>query len=270
MILILTSHMSCDIYTFLLRQFIFMCKDFSILRAKEYPGRLIIIGRDLPDENTIIVYAITGRSPSSQARRINVSTDGIWVKPTDEKILREGNRDLLIYPTILFDHGIAVSNGRQTKDIKDHLSPILSPTDILASALLHWEYEPDAPSFTPRISGCVIPDGRSALSIIKRAEDGSSSRHYFNVPIRPGQGKMISTYSGQNTDPLPSFCGDPEDTKLIYRTAEETAKAVYSALAPSKKDQDFRVAVVCVFSGEQTAADLNISVINRSEIIQNE
>jgi IMP cyclohydrolase len=247
-----------------------MSNDFSNLREKEYPGRLIIIGRDLSDENAIIVYAITGRSPSSQARRIDLTAEGAWVKPTDEKILRGRNRDLLIYPAILLGQGLAVSNGKQTMDILSHLSPVLDPTDILSNALHHWEYEPDAPSFTPRISGCILSDGRAALSIIKRAEDSSASKHYFRVPMLPGEGKMISTYSGENRDPLPSFQGDPEDVRVIYDTSKKTAEAVYSALRPKKQDQDFRVAVVCVFLKVQTTADFNISVINRSEIKQNE
>jgi IMP cyclohydrolase len=247
-----------------------MSKNFSNLRDKEYPGRLILIGRDLSDEKSIIVYAITGRSPSSQARRIDVTEDGAWVKPTDEKILEKGNRDLLIYPSILFGQGIAISNGKQTKDIQNHLSPGQDPVDILSSALYHWEYEPDAPSYTPRISGCALADGRAALHIIKRAEDGSSSRQNFRVPKLPGKGKMISTYSGENRNPLPSFQGDPEDVRLNYDTAEDTAEAVYLALAPKKQAPDFRVAVVCVFFGKEVSTKFNISVINRSEIRQNE
>jgi len=243
-----------------------MSIDFSNLKNKEYPGRLIIIGRDLSNEKSIIVYSITGRSPSSQARRIDITADGAWVKPTDEKILNEGNRDLLIYPAILFGQGIAVSNGKQTMDIQNHLSPGISPSDILSSALHHWEYEPDAPSYTPRISGCVLFDGRAALNIIKRADDGSSSRQNFKVPLIPGEGKMISTYSGENRSPLPSFQSDPEDVRLIHNTAEDTAEAVYLALAPKRQDPDFRVAVVCVFSAKELSSESNISVINRSEI----
>ena len=247
-----------------------MSEDIFNLRDKEYPGRLIIIGRNLTGENAVILYAITGRSPSSQARRIDLTPEGAWVKPTDEKILREGNRDLLIYPAILLGQGLAVSNGKQTMDILSHLSPVLDPRDILSNALHHWEYEPDSPSFTSRISGCVLTDGRAALSIIKRTEDGSCSKHYFRVPMIPGEGKMISTYSGENKNPLPSFQGEPEDVQLIHGSAKETADAVYSALRPKQQDKDFRVAVVCVFLRDQTTADFNISVINRSEIKQNE
>lgn len=247
-----------------------MSKDFSNLRDKEYPGRLIIMGRDLSDKSAIVIYAITGRSASSRARRINLTAQGAWVEPTDEMILKQGNRELLIYPAILFGHGLAVSNGKQTLDIQNHLSPDRDPVDILSSALIHWEYEPDAPAFTPRISGCVLPDGRAALSIIKRCEDGSSSKRYFNLPMLPGEGKMILTYSGANRDPLPSFNGEPQDVRLICDTAEETAKAVYSALRPEKQQKDFRVAVVCVFAREQTTTDFSMSVINRSENDQDE
>ena len=242
-----------------------MGEDFSELKNKEYPGRFIIIGKDLSGKNVIIVYAITGRSPSSQARRIEVTREGAWVRPTDEKILEEGNRDLLIYPAILYGQGIAVSNGKQTSDIRDNLTPERDPVDILSSALKHWEYEPDAPTFTPRISGCVLPGGEAALSIIKRSIDGAPSRHYFKIPLLPGKGKMISTYSGKNRDPLPSFEGEPEDISLIYNTSRETAEAVDMALRSTKIDQDFRVAVVCVFFREQTTSEFNTSVINRAE-----
>jgi IMP cyclohydrolase len=247
-----------------------MGEDFSVLRDKEYPGRVIIIGRDLQGKNCVIVYAITGRSPSSQARMIEITAEGAWVKPTDEEILAKGNRELLIYPAILYGQGIAVSNGRQTVDIRDRLSPQRDPVDILSSALNHWKYEPDAPTYTPRISGCVLPGGKAALGIIKRHTDGSSARDYIRIPMLPGEGKMIATYSGKNKDPLPSFEGEPQDVSLIYGTPEETAQAVDSALKGPKPEQDFRVAVACVFYEEHRPADLNISVINRSEKRKNE
>jgi hypothetical protein len=39
------------------------------LTSLEYPGRLIVIGAPRQSGKAGIVYAITGRSPSSQARR---------------------------------------------------------------------------------------------------------------------------------------------------------------------------------------------------------
>ena len=164
------------------------------LASKEYPGRLIIIGQDRSGTKTIIVYAITGRSPSSQARRMVKQRDGIWVRPTDEDILKKGNPDLLIYPALLFGKGIAVSNGKQTIDVKESLSAFSNPIDVLKSSLCGWDYESDEPAFTPRISGCILPNKKAALSVIRRAKNGLSSRHYFEVCLSPGKGKFVSTY----------------------------------------------------------------------------
>ncbi len=58
------------------------------LESLEYPGRLIIIGAAPEGGRAAILYAITGRSPSSQARRLVLRNDGIWVEPTDEATLR--------------------------------------------------------------------------------------------------------------------------------------------------------------------------------------
>ena len=67
-----------------------------------------------------VLYAITGRSPSSQARRlvIDEQEQKIFVRPTDEETLKTGNPDLLVYAAIMCGKGrIAVSNGKQTGDV---------------------------------------------------------------------------------------------------------------------------------------------------------
>ncbi|MFC2164762.1 IMP cyclohydrolase [Acidobacteriota bacterium] len=235
------------------------------LSSKEYPGRLIIIGQDRTGEKAIIVYAITGRSPSSQARRMVEQTDGIWVRPTDEDILRKGNPDLLIYPALLYGQGIAVSNGKQTTDVKNSLSVLPNPVDVLKSALSGWDYEPDEPTFTPRISGCVLPNAKAALSVIRRAEDGFSLRNYFGVSLSPGKGKLVSTYSGENIDPLPPYTGEPEEILLDKNTAQETVHDVYEALSPKEHAKDFRVSVVSVFIQPEDPTLIETAIINRSE-----
>jgi len=235
------------------------------LAAKEYPGRLIIIGQDVSGSQAIIVYAITGRSPSSQARRMVAQRGGIWVRPTDDEVLKTGNPDLLIYPAILFGKGIAVSNGKQTTDVQECLSRFSNPIDLLKSSLSGWDYEPDEPIFTPRISGCVLPSKRAALSIVRRAKNGLSSRRYFEVSLRPGQGKFISTYAGQNIDPLPSFSGKPEDVLFCQKTARQTAEDVYEALRSQGGTRDFRVSVACVFGHPEDPNLHETAIINRSE-----
>lgn len=242
-----------------------MPQELVSLASKAYPGRLIIIGQDTSGEKVIVVYAITGRSPSSQARRMITKADGIWVRPTDEEILKRGNPDLLIYPAMLFDRGIAVSNGKQTADVQSSLQNFPNPIDVLKSSLSSWDYEPDEPTFTPRISGCVLQNEKAALSIIRRGEEGASSKHYFDISLSPGRGKLISTYTGQSIDPLPSFSGEPEDVLLTQTTAQETALDVYRALGPEDPTRDFRVSVACVFSLPETPGIRETAIINRYE-----
>ena len=242
-----------------------MTKCLESLSAKEYPGRIIIIGRDITGKNEVVIYAITGRSPSSQARKMELKDDAIWAKPTDEETLKKGNTDLLVYPAILFSNGIAVSNGKQTADIKTCLGQSQNPAEVLKLALHEWDYEPDAPIFTPRISGCVLPQKKAALSIIKRASNGSSTRNIFEIPLIPGKGKMISTYEGDDKDPLPAFTGEPIDVEIKETKACDMAAAVYDALEPAPGKKDHRVSVVSVFSSDLNSNEHEIHIINKHE-----
>ncbi len=231
----------------------------------EYPGRLLALGTDNEGQRNIIIYAITGRSPSSQARKLVAKDKGVWIQPTDETALKKGNVDLLVYPALLFDEmGLAVSNGKQTQSIKDHLAEFDKPVSVLSEALASWAYEPDAPTFTPRISGCVR-GGRSALSVIRRGPDGTSVRSFYEVPSVRGRMFLVSTYEGPNRDPLPSFRGDPREWTLGSLSCREAAENVYKALGGSSGGGDFRVAVVTVFAAIEDPASREIEIINRHE-----
>jgi len=237
----------------------------TALATLEYPGRLIIIGAARDSGKAVVVYAITGRSPSSQARKLVLRNDGIWVQPTDEATLRQGNVDLLVYPAVLFSRaGVAVSNGKQTADVRDRLAPGADPVSALSKALAAWDFEPDAPIFTPRISGCLA-GATAGLSVLRRGPSGETLRNYFEVGLRPGEGRLISTYEGPNADPLPVFYGEPRDIGLSGATAAETAASAYAGLGPASSAKDFRVAVACVhvLLGDPEKADVHI--INRHE-----
>ena len=235
------------------------------LSSREYPGRVIIIGQDNSGDSEVVIYAITGRSPSSQARKLELEEDAIWANPTDEEALIKGNIDLLVYPAILFvpARGIAVSNGQQTSDIGSHLIKSQNPVEILESALSFWDFEPDEPIFTPRISGCVLSGKGAAISIIRRSPDGSSSRNFYEVPMVPGQGMMIATYRGENRDPVPSFIGEPVEVEIHKKRADDMAEAVYNALEPEPGKKDLRVSVACVYSSKVSAGQNEIYIINR-------
>lgn len=230
-----------------------------------YPGRLIILGKDITDQYTVTVYAVTGRSPSSQARKIEFSSGQALVKPIDDKKLKEKNIELLIYSALRIERGIAVSNGKHTDDIYKSMKNLSHPVKVLAHALRFWEYEPDSPNFTPRISGCVLSGDHAALSTIKRAVDGRSLRNFYEFPLIPGKGKLISTYKGKNKDPLPSFEGEPIDTEIPTQNAEKTAQYFYHSLKPKQNQPDFRVSLLCVFSQPSKFHESEVFIINRHE-----
>ncbi len=224
-----------------------MPKNLEPLSKMEYAGRVIIIGRN-PGGANIVMYAITGRSPSSQARRlvIDEKSRSIFVKPTDEETLKTGQVDLLVYSSLIYKTGITVSNGKQTDDIAASLSPDMEPTEVLLRGLKKWEYEPDEPNFTPRISGCITSKG-AAFSIIKRAPNGKPLKYYFDTPLIEGKGKLIATYTGNNEKPLPSFIGEPLDVELPYTSANECVEAMYEALGPKGDKPDYRVSCAVAF-----------------------
>jgi IMP cyclohydrolase len=237
----------------------------GLFSAMEYPGRLIALGTSPAGDRAVIIYAITGRSPSSQARKLVARDRGVWVQPTDEDVLKKGNVDLLVYPAVLFHRaGIAVSNGRQTDDIRDGLAGAGSPVSVLASALERWEYEPDAPIFTPRISGCVA-GRKAALSLVRRGPGGVTLRSYFEVPPEPGRARLISTYQGPNRDPLPCFEGEPREIVLEGDSPRAAAERIFDALKPAAPEKDFRVATVCIAASLENPGDYDFHIINRHE-----
>lgn len=237
----------------------------SLAASLEYPGRLIALGISAAGDRAVTIYAITGRSPSSQARKLVARDAGIWVQPTDEDVLKKGNVDLLVYPAVLFDDaGVAVSNGKQTGDIRARLAGGGTPVSVLAEVLTRWDYEPDSPIFTPRISGCLARR-QAALSLVRRGPSGAALRSYFEVPLEPGTARLISTYMGPNREPLPCFQGEPREIVLEGASPRETAGLIYEALKPERPEKDFRVATVCIYSTLDGPCGLDIHIINRHE-----
>jgi IMP cyclohydrolase len=231
---------------------------FDTLQSMPYPGRTVIVGAG-PDGQRGVLYAITGRSPSSQARRlvIDKKEQKVFVRPTDEETLKTGNPDLLVYAAIMCGAGrIAVSNGKQTGDVFKALQGGSCAAGVLQTGLADWEYEPDEPNWTPRISGCIAEN--AALSVLKRAENGDVIRNTFEFPLIAGQARMVSTYTGVNTNPLPSFAGEPIVLELSFASAREAAEGLYAALAPAEGADDFRVTAAAAFIATDGAVSLYV------------
>jgi len=181
-----------------------------LLKKNPYPGRGIILGRSGDNKKALLAYFIMGRSENSRNRVFAQTDDGIKTQAFDPSKMTDPS--LIIYHPVRrlkLPGGIThiVTNGDQTDTLRDFLGDGKNYLD----ALLTREYEPDAPNFTPRISGLLFPDGSYMLSILKTQNPDSRSclRHFFTYssPV-PGLGHFIHTYSGDG-DRLPSFEGEP-------------------------------------------------------------
>ncbi|MBT3406483.1 hypothetical protein HN419_04915 [Candidatus Woesearchaeota archaeon] len=253
-------------------------KGLEAIAEMEYPGRLIALGRDPTGEHNVVVYAVTGRSPSSQARTLEYNADDntIFTKPTDPEVLEKGNPDLLLYDAIvMLDDSVAVSNGKQTEAFARELSDDAGDGErcdpLVGMFETHdeWMYEPDNPNYTPRITG-VVCDDKGGLGLIVRPNDiaddndTTAERTFTEFELLPGRGRMVATYTGVNVNPLPSFDRQPLPVEIEGKTPQAVAEAVYEALGPTDPDKDFRVAVAVVFQDPVTGAAEHY-IINRHE-----
>ena len=249
-----------------------MVEGLEALAALEYPGRFIALGADKTGEWIIAVYGMTGRKQSSQARRLVLKDSGPYPKilsrPTNKKVLREGNPNLLFYPAVMLGaFHLAVSNGRQTPNVffSDNSQKSI---EVLCEGHEDWMFELDPPVYTPRISGRFGKDKGAALGIIKKDEFASALKEYFEVPLVCSTGKLIATYSGINSDPPPSFPGSPLAIQFKEKSSEETVNRFYEALSPKSPDKDFRVAIASIYyrpERNNQSSIANISIINKAD-----
>ena len=179
------------------------------LRQNIYPGRGLVIGRSDTTQAWIQIYWIMGRSAHSQNRRFVVEGTTVRTEPVDASLVQDPS--LIIYEAMYELPGIyLVSNGDQTTT----LYQALCAGKTFDAALATREREPDAPNYTPRISGMLHLDdplGAITLSILKAnlANPQLTDRFtYRPAPPPPGIGYGITTYMGDGA-PLPSFVGDP-------------------------------------------------------------
>jgi len=205
---------------------------FDYLAAKEYPGRGIILGKS-EDNRAVFAYFIMGRSTNSRNRVFEVSNDDIKTKAFDESLLSDPS--LIIYsPVRVLGKKIIVTNGDQTDTIYEYLKDKKTFED----ALYTRTFEPDAPNFTPRISGLIdIESGlKLKLSILKSDEgdESQSLRFFYNYDNpKPGEGFLIHTYK-ENSDPLKSFEGEPIKVSL-KGSIDEFCNSLWNSLNTDNK-----------------------------------
>ena len=180
------------------------------LQENSYPGRGIIIGRSKDGTKAVTAYFIMGRSENSRNRIFVEDGEGIRTQAFDPSKLVDPS--LIIYaPVRVLGNKTIVTNGDQTDTIYEGMDRQLTFEQSLRSR----EFEPDAPNYTPRISGIMhIENGKYsyAMSILKSNQGNPDSCLRFTFAYEnpvPGMGHFIHTYM-HDGNPLPSFEGEPK------------------------------------------------------------
>ncbi len=205
------------------------------LKENAYPGRGIIIGKSKDGKSAVTAYFIMGRSENSRNRVFTRDGEGLRTEAFDPSKLVDPS--LIIYsPVRVLGNKTIVTNGDQT----DTIYELMNNQQTFEQALRTREFEPDAPNYTPRISGIIkLKDDKTfnyAMSILKSANGNPDScqRYTFSYssPVN-GEGHFIHTYKGDG-NPLPSFEGEPklisipddieEFTSLLWKSLNEDNK----------------------------------------------
>ena len=180
------------------------------LQANAYPGRGIVIGKTPDGTRAVTAYFIMGRSENSRNRVFVEDGEGIRTQAFDPGKLSDPS--LIIYaPVRVLGNKTIVTNGDQTDTIYEGMDKQLTFEQSLRSR----EFEPDAPNYTPRISGVLHSENgcyNYAMSILKsnNGNPDACNRYTFAYenPVA-GEGHFIHTYM-HDGNPLPSFEGEPK------------------------------------------------------------
>ena len=181
----------------------------ELLKNNEYPGRGIVIGKTADGTKAAAAYFIMGRSANSRNRVFTEKDGEIFTEPFDASKVEDPS--LIIYAAVRqYENNLIVTNGDQTDTIYAGVKNGL----IFGQALESRCFEPDAPNFTPRISGMLTfanGDFTYRMSILKSidAEGTDCARYGFAYPSKAGLGHFIHTYVC-NGNPIPTFQGEPE------------------------------------------------------------
>lgn len=185
----------------------------ELIKDNSYVGRGIVIGLSESGKKAVFAYFIMGRSENSRNRVFTEKGEEVTIYPFDASKVKDPS--LIIYsPVRRAGNSLIVTNGDQTDTVYDFLMNGKTFEEALETRC----FEPDAPNFTPRISGVLdFADGAFTykMSILKSADEKGSAcnRYIFSyVPLK-GVGHFIHTYNCDG-DPIPTFTGEPERVKI--------------------------------------------------------
>lgn len=181
----------------------------KLIEGNSYVGRGIVLGKTEDGSKALAAYFIMGRSNNSRNRIFVENGDEVIINPFVASKVEDPS--LIIYsPIKKLNNHLIVTNGDQTDTVYDGLKEGKS----FSQALTTREFEPDAPNFTPRISGIINfsdDDFTYEMSILKSADESGSAcaRFNYSYPSISGLGHFIHTYVCDGA-PIPTFQGEPE------------------------------------------------------------
>ena len=204
------------------------------LKSNSYPGRGIILGRSKDGTKAVAAYFIMGRSENSRNRVFVEEGEGIRTQAYDPSKLTDPSL-IINAPVRVLGNKTIVTNGDQTDTIYEGMDRQMTFEQSLRSR----EFEPDAPNYTPRISGVMhVENGKYsyALSILKSNNGNPQACDRFTFAYEncvAGEGRFIHTYKCDG-NPLLSFEGEPKlveipddmdaFTELIWENLNEDNK----------------------------------------------
>ena len=225
------------------------------LKANPYPGRGIVIGKSAEGKKAVTAYFIMGRSENSRNRIFVTEGEGIRTEAFDPSKLSDPS--LIIYaPVRVLGNRTIVTNGDQT----DTIYELMDKEFTFEQALRTREFEPDAPNYTPRISGMMhIENGKYdyAMSILKsnNGDPSCCNRYTFTYDnAKAGEGRFIHTYKC-NENPLPSFEGEPK-LVAIDKEIDEFTNMLWESLNEENKVSLF-VRYIDIETGEYETRIVN-------------
>ena len=229
----------------------------ELIQGNSYVGRGLVIGRSADGKKACAAYFIMGRSANSRNRIFTEKNGEVFTEPFDASKVQDPS--LIIYAAIRrYENHLIVTNGNQTDTIYDGLVK----GQCFNQSLKSREFEPDAPNFTPRISGMLtFKDGDFSydMSILKSVDAAGSAcaRYLFSYPSVPGLGHFLHTYVCDG-NPIPTFQGEPERV-AIGNDIDAFADKLWNAL-----DADNKISLYVRFIDLATGKEEN-RLINKNK-----
>lgn len=228
----------------------------ELIKDNSYVGRGIVIGKTEDAKRAVVAYFIMGRSANSRNRVFVERDNALFTEPFDASKVEDPS--LIIYAALRrHENKLIATNGDQTDTIYEGVKAGKG----FAEALRAREFEPDAPNFTPRISGMITFDKGDftyEMSILKSADEKGSAcnRYTFEYPSLAGLGHFIHTYVCDG-NPIPTFQGEPERVK-IGNDIDEFTTSLWNAL-----DKDNKISLYVRYVDLETGAEEN-RLINKN------